>query len=144
MLNHKSKICRQFAALTMVAVALSLSACATLSADATNEQRYFELKSQWNTVSASALVFAQSPAGQARPEVIRKMIAVTVRVQGVLLDLDISMCYTGVPTADDPAPPPADTCVPLGEAAASKRFDFVSRVLLVAIPEVTALLASGR
>lgn len=141
MLRHKSKICRQFAALTMVA-ALSLSACATLSADATNEQRYFEVKAQWNTVFAGALVFAQSPLGQAHPEVLRKIQAVAYRVQGVLYDLDISMCYIGVPTADDPAPPPADTCVPLGEGEKSARFDFVTRVLLVAIPEVQALLAS--
>lgn len=145
MLSHKSKICRQFAALALMAVAAAIfPACATLTSDATNEQRYFETKSQWNTVLAGAVVFAQSPAGQDRPEVIRKLHAVAIRVGGVLLDLDISMCYVGVPTISDPAPPPADTCVPLSGDAASRRFNFVSRVLLVAIPEITALLTSAR
>jgi hypothetical protein len=143
MLNHKSKICRQFAALTMAAALMVSVGCATLSADATNEQRYFELKSQWNTVLTAATVFANSSLGQERPEVIRKIYAVAVRVQGVLLELDISMCYSGIPVVDDPAPPPADTCVPLGAAEASRRYDFVGRVLLVAIPEVQVLLASG-
>ncbi len=137
-------VCRPFMILAMAAALMAQFGCATLSADATNEQRYFEVKAQWNTVLSAAEVFAASPLGQERPEVIRKIYAVAVRVQGVLLELEISMCHSGIPLVDDPAPPPADTCVPLGEAEASRRFDFVSRVLLVAIPEVQALLASAR
>jgi hypothetical protein len=141
MLNRKSKICRQFAALLMAAALTTSMGCATLSADATNEQRFFEAKAQWNTVMAAAVAFAVSPTGQANPEVLRKIQAVGYRVQGALIELDISMCYIGPPTENDSAPPPADTCVPLGEGAAAKRFDFVARVLLVAISEVQALLA---
>lgn len=138
-----NRISSRFLAILMAAALVTQMGCATLSADATNEQRYFEVKSQWNTALAGAVAFAQSPAGQDRPEAIRKIQAVAFRVQGVLTDLDISMCYIGVPTETDPAPLPADSCVPLSGDAKARRFDFVSRVLLVAIPEITALLVSN-
>lgn len=137
-----NRIFNRFAMLLMAAALMAQMGCATLSADATNEQRFFEVKAQWNTVLGGAIIFAHSPLGQERPEAIRKIYAVAYRVQGVLMELDITMCFVGVPTELDPAPPADDTCVPLGEAEASRRFDFVTRVLLVAIPELQALTAS--
>lgn len=138
-----NRLFNRFTMLLMAAALMAQFGCATLSADATNEQRYFEVKAQWNTALSGAVAFAHSPAGQDRPEAIRKIKAVAFRVQGVVLDLDISLCNVGPPTATDPAPPPAATCVPLTGDAKARRFEFVSRVLLVAIPEITALLASS-
>ena len=137
-----NRLFNRFTMLLMVAALMAQFGCATLSADATEEQRFFEVKAQWNTALSGAVAFANSAAGQARPEAIRKMQAVAIRVEGVVLDLDISLCYVGRPTEDDPAPPPAATCVPLTGDAKARRFAFVSRVLLVAIPEITALFAS--
>ena len=137
-----NRIFNRFTVLLMAAALMAQFGCATLTADATEEQRFFEVKAQWNTALSGAIVFANSSAGQARSEVIRKMQAVAIRVGVVVTDLDIVLCNIGTPTATDPAPPPSVDCVPLSGDAKSRRLAFVSRVLLVAIPEITALFAS--
>ena len=83
MIKH---VCRQITMLAMAAALMAQFGCATLSGDATNEQRFYEAKSQWNTVLSAAVVFAESPAGQIRPDVIRKIFAIASRVRRKSID----------------------------------------------------------
>ncbi len=121
---------------------LIMQGCASLpGSGATPEQQYYEVKAQFNTVMAGVVVFAQSPIGQANPDVLLQIQAVVFRVSGVLAEIDLAMCYQGLPTAFDPAPLAPAGCVALEGSVAKRRFEFATRAITVAISEIAALQA---
>lgn len=127
-----------------LAVAVILPGCAsTPNSDATPEQAYYEAKAQWTTVMTAVVVWAQTPIGQSRPDVLIQMSAVAYRVSGVIHEIDIAMCYQGPATVFDPAPPSLEACVPLTGSTANRRFEFAARVILVAISEISLLQPTG-
>lgn len=127
----------------LMAVAMTATivpGCAsTPNSDATPEQAYYEAKAQWNTVLAAVVVYAGTPLGQSRPDILIQIQAVGYRVAGVFAEIDIAMCYHAPATVFDPAPPPHPECVPLNEAAANRRFEFAARMLTIAISEIGLL-----
>ncbi len=125
---------KRIAVLAMVA-ALALQGCAVFVAE-TPAQKYYEAKGLYNTAYSAALIWAQSPPGQRHPEVILRIIAVDARAEGVVTDIDIAMCFYGVPTLTDPAPPPSPTCIPLVGTEAESKFQFAGQLLLGAAAEI--------
>ncbi len=125
----------------MLAVSmLIMPACASVpGSGATPEQQYYEVKAQWNTVMSAVIVWAGTPLGQSNVDVLLKIQAVTYRVAGVLAEIDLAMCFQGIPTAFDPAPPAPDGCVALGGSVAKRRFEFAIRAITVAISEIENL-----
>lgn len=129
---------KKIAVLAMVA-ALVLQGCTALGVAETPAQKYYAAKGVYSTALAAVVVWAQGPIGQRHPEVILRVKAVDVRVTGTLVDIDVSMCYFGLPTADDPAPPPDPSCIPLVGAAAEEKFAFASQILLASAAEIRRL-----
>ena len=124
---------------------LIMQGCASVpGSGATPEQQYYEVKAQFNTVMSGVVAYANTPVGQANPSVLIQIQAVTMRVAGVLAEIDLALCYQSAPTQFDPAPPPSPDCVPLEGSVAKRRFEFATRTITVAIAEISALqLGSG-
>lgn len=72
----------------LVILALALQGCALVGIGAaeTPGQTFYETRGAWNTVKSLAAAWAESPAGQARPEVLDEFVKIDERVEGILAE----------------------------------------------------------
>ena len=122
------------AAILMIGL-LVMQGCATMIAE-TPAQMYYASKATYSTALAAATIWAQGPAGQRAPEVILRIQGVDAKVMGTMIDIDVSMCFYGIPTLTDRTPPPSPDCVPLLGATADAKFTFAGKILLTAAAEL--------
>ncbi len=114
---------------------LVMQGCATMIAE-TPAQVYYASKATYSTALAAATIWAQGPAGQRHPEVILRIQGIDAKVADTMIDIDVSMCFYGLPTLTDRTPPPSPNCIPLLGATADAKFAFAGQVLLAAAAEM--------
>lgn len=117
-------------------VALVVVACVGV----TPAQRYYEVASEWNATQQAAFQWMMSPSGRAHPEIARRIVGISERVDGVLTEVDVLMCSIGNPTPANPAPPPDPGCIPLSDSGAQSKYKIAAQLTAAATAELRQVL----
>lgn len=108
----------------------------------TIQQGYYESYSHWLTLKETAVRWAETPAAQARPEILDEFVRIDNDVQGVLDRLAEMFCLASAPTPDDPAPPPLEGCVPITGIEAEDAYLQASSAMRLASAELRRYLVA--